>query len=94
MGDAAQASAHAAQAPAQAENRATATIRCTPDNAAQVRAIVHAWPEAERLIAQLRKAELFPGLRSLTFTVEGTREECARGLATVLERIQQPEGGA
>ena len=61
------------------------TIRCTPDNAAQMQQAVKAWPELHALVQDLQAQNLFPGLRALQITLTGSDALLANGLAAVAE---------
>lgn len=60
------------------------TIRCTPDNAAQMQRVVKAWPELHALVQSLQAQELFPGLRGLSITLTGDDAHLAGGLGALL----------
>lgn len=70
------------QTPTPANHRSR-TIRCTPDNAAQMQQAVKAWPELHALVQDLQAQNLFPGLRGLSITLTGSDALHARGLAAV-----------
>lgn len=57
---------------------ARARLRCTAENAAEMRDLVRSWPEMSALVASLQDQGVFPGLRGLT--VEITGPEAANGL--------------
>lgn len=59
-------------------------ICCTAENAPQVRAVVKAWPQLHGLVQQLQAGGIFPGLRSLEFTLRGTPEFREQGLDALL----------
>lgn len=61
----------------------TRTIRCTPDNVAEMRALVKAWPELHALVTAMQTQDLFAGLRGLQITLTGTPEYIAKGLGAV-----------
>lgn len=71
--------------PAQAQNQpqplVTRTIRTTESNAKEVQQLVKADPQLLALVQNLQAQGLFPGLRAISFTLEGTPEHCAQGLA-------------
>lgn len=73
-----------------AENR-TVTHRCTPENAPLVRAIVQSQPQLHQLVKDLQAANLFPGLRGLSFRITGSEKQLAKGLAALLPE-NAPEG--
>lgn len=60
------------------------TIRCTPENGAQMQKVVRAWPELHALVQSLQAQDLFPGLRAVQITLTGSAEHCAQGLAALL----------
>lgn len=60
------------------------TIRCTPDNAKEMAAVVKAWPELHDLVRDLQGAGLFPGLRGLEITLTGSEELVGKGLGALL----------
>lgn len=62
----------------------TKTIRCTPDNAAQMQQIVKHWPDLHNLVNQLQAQNLFPGLRNLQITLTGPQDHLDKGLAALL----------
>lgn len=66
------------------EKQAKAVIRCTPDNAAEMRDLVKRWPELDSLVRSLQAQGLFPGLRALQITLTGSEEQVAKGLAGVM----------
>lgn len=63
---------------------ARAVIRCTPENAGEMRALVQRWPELNDLVKGLQAQGLFPGLRALRITVTGSESQVAKGLAGVM----------
>ena len=67
-------------------------IRCTQDNAADMRALVRRWPALQSLVTGLQAEGMFPGLRGLTITLEGPREWVDQGLAAELPL--ESKGGA
>ena len=68
-----------------------AVIRCTPENAGEMRALVQRWPELHALVQQLQAAQLFPGLRSLQISLTGAPQWVAQGLGAPLpENAPQP----
>ena len=60
------------------------TIRCTPENAPQMRQVVAHWPELDALVRNLQAQNLFPGLRALEITLQGDQSWCGKGLAALL----------
>ncbi len=81
------------------EGQATALIRCTPENAGEMRALVQRWPELNDLVKGLQAQGLFPGLRALRITVTGSESQVAKGLAGVMPQnaasaAQSTEGTA
>ena len=66
------------------EKQAKAVIRCTPENAAEVRDLVKRRPELDSLVRGLQQQGLFPGLRALQITLTGSEEQVAKGLAGVM----------
>ena len=60
------------------------TIRCTPENAAQMRQVVQHWPEMLALVQSLQAQGLFPGLRGLEITLTGAPEYLDKGLAALI----------
>ena len=66
------------------EKQAKAVIRCTPENAAEVRDLVKRWPELDSLVRGLQAQGMFPGLRALQITLTGSEEQVAKGLAGVM----------
>ena len=58
-------------------------IRCTPDNARQMQHTVKAWPELHALVQTLQAQGIFPGLRALSITLEGSAAFVGGGLAAV-----------
>lgn len=65
--------------------QATRTIRCTPDNAAQMQQMVKQWPDMHRLVQHLQEQDFFPGLRGLSVTLTGPESFVARGMDAVNE---------
>lgn len=59
------------------------TIRCTQDNAHEVRALMARWPEFGGLVRSLHKGGLIDGLRSVKITLTGGENFVAQGLAAV-----------
>lgn len=59
-------------------------IRCTPENAADMRALVARWPELDLLVRSLQAQNLFPGLRALQITLSGPEEWVAKGVGAVM----------
>lgn len=74
--DAARMNAHPAQ-----DKR---TIRCTPENAAQMQQVVKHWPELHDLVKGLQDQGVFPGLRALQITLTGPADQVAQGLSALL----------
>ena len=66
------------------------TIRCTPENAADMQRLVKSWPDLHALVQQLQAQDLFPGLRTLSITVTGDAAVVAGGLAAVTQ-INAPQ---
>ena len=60
------------------------TIRCTPENGADMQKVDRAWPELHALVQSLQAQDLFPGLRAMQITLTGSAEHCAKGLAALL----------
>lgn len=58
-------------------------IRCTQENAHEVRALMARWPEFGGLVRSLHKGGLIDGLRSVQITLTGSQEFVANGLASV-----------
>ena len=54
------------------EKQAKAVIRCTPENAAEVRDLVKRWPELDSLV------------RGLQITLTGSEQQVSKGLAGVM----------
>jgi hypothetical protein len=69
--------------------RHTRTIRCTPENAAQMQQVVKNWPELHNLVKSLQEQNLFPGLRNLQITITGSETTCAKGLGALLPENAQ-----
>ena len=65
------------------EKQAKAVIRCTPENAAEVRDLVKRWPELDSLVRGLQQQGLFPGLRALQITLTGSDEWVGKGVAAI-----------
>ena len=63
--------------------QARKTIRCTQDNAHEVRALMGRWPELDGLVRGLHKGGLIDGLRSVQITLTGSENFVAQGLAAV-----------
>lgn len=59
-------------------------IACTPNNAADMAALVRRWPDLHALVHQLRADGLFPGLRGLQIGLTGAPDWVAMGLAAPL----------
>ena len=68
------------------EKQTKRVIRCTPENAPEVRALVKRWPQLNTLVTSLQAQGVFPGLRGLQITLTGSEEFVGKGLAGV-----QPE---
>lgn len=66
------------------EKDAKAVIRCTPDNAAEMRALVKRWPQLNTLVTSLQTQGVFPGLRGLQITLTGSEEFVGKGLVGVM----------
>ncbi len=66
------------------EKQVKRVIHCTPDNVAEVRALVHRWPALSTLVESLQAKDLFPGLRSLQITITGSEEFVSKGLGAVM----------
>lgn len=62
---------------------ASRTIRCTPENAADMRHMVKTWPALHSLVQHLQAQGLFPGLRAITVTLTGDPATLAQGMAAV-----------
>ncbi|MBY0453327.1 MAG: hypothetical protein K2Q11_00380 [Burkholderiaceae bacterium] len=56
------------------------TIACTPNNAAQMQAIVKSQPALLNVVKSLQTQGLFPGLRGLSITLTGSPEFVQQGL--------------
>ena len=70
-------------------------IRCTQENAHEVRALMARWPEFGGLVRSLHKGGLIDGLRSVQITLTGSQEFVANGLASVrAENAPQAEKSA
>ena len=71
----------------------TKTIRATPENADEVRAMVKRWPQLNGLVRHLQEQNLFPGLRGLQITLTGAPQWVAKGLGAVQpsEPVKTPE---
>ena len=70
-------------------------IRCTQENAHEVRALMARWPEFGGLVRSLHKGGLIDGLRSVQITLTGSQEFVANGLASVMaENAPQAEKSA
>ena len=67
------------------QGKAKKVIRCTPENAAQVQAIVKNWPQLHTLVKDLQAAGHFAGLRSLQFTLTGSESYVGKGLGALLQ---------
>ena len=73
-------------------------IACTEENASQVRRVIKNWPELHSLVNGLQAQGLFPGLRSLKFTLTGGKEVVGKGLGALegenaLQRRPVQDGG-
>lgn len=66
------------------EKNTKAVIRCTPENAADMRDLVKRWPQLDTLVRGLQAQGMFPGLRSLQITLTGDEKQVAKGLAGVM----------
>lgn len=66
------------------EKQAKAVIRCSPENASEMRDLVKRWPELDALVRGLQAQGMFPGLRSLQITLTGDEKKVAKGLAGVM----------
>ncbi len=62
------------------EKQAKRVIRCTPENAAEMRDLVKRWPQLDTLVHSLQGQGVFPGLQ---ITLTGTDEWVAQGLSAV-----------
>ena len=70
-------------------------IRCTQENAHEVRALMARWPEFGGLVRSLHKGGLIDGLRSVQITLTGAESFVAKGLAAVkAENAPQAEKSA
>jgi hypothetical protein len=67
------------------EKPRTRTIRCTPENAAEMQRMVKNWPELHALVQHLQSQDLFPGLRALSVTLTGPESFLAKGIGAVNE---------
>lgn len=68
------------------EKQAKAVIRCTPENAAEMRALVKRWPQLDSLVRSLQEQGVFPGLRGLQITLTGPEEQVGKGLVGVMAK--------
>lgn len=59
-------------------------IRCSADNARQMRAFVRSWPALDSLVAGLHADGLIEGMRAVTVTLQGPGEWVDQGLAAEL----------
>lgn len=76
------------------EKQAKAVIRCTPENAAEMRDLVKRWPQLDGLVRGLQEQGMFPGLRGLQITLTGDEKHVAKGLAGVMaENAPKPAFG-
>lgn len=66
------------------EKQAKRVIRCTPENAPEMRALVARWPALDTLVRSLQAQNAFPGLRGLQATLTGPEEWVAKGLGAVV----------
>ena len=66
------------------EKQVKRVIHCTPDNVAEVRALVRRWPTLNTLVETLQAKDLFPGLRNLQITITGSEESVSKGLGAVM----------
>lgn len=66
------------------EKQAQRVIRCTPENAAEMRSLVNRWPQLNALVRGLQAQGVFPGLRGLQVTLTGTDKFVAKGLGAVM----------
>lgn len=57
------------------------TIRCTPENAAEFQRLVKNDPDLLALVQNLQAQNLFPGLRGMSITLTGPKEQRALGLS-------------
>lgn len=64
-------------------------IRCSEDNARQMRAFVRAWPALDALVAGLHAEGLIQGMRAVTVTLQGPGEWVDQGLAAKLPQNGQ-----
>lgn len=48
-----------------------------------MRAAIRRWPQLEAAIRQLQAQNLFPGLRALQITLQGSETWCAKGLGAI-----------
>ena len=67
------------------EKQAKRVIRCTPENAAEMRDLVKRWPQLDALVHSLQGQGVFPGLRGLQITLTGSDEWVGKGLGAVME---------
>lgn len=63
------------------------TIPCTPDNAAEFRALVKAWPQLGTLVTGLQAQGLFPGLRGMRASLTGSFAEQGQGVGALAQAI-------
>jgi hypothetical protein len=61
----------------------TRTIRCTPDNEADFRALLAEWPELRAYVKDLHTDGLLSGLRAISITLTGTPAAVAGGVGAV-----------
>lgn len=61
-------------------------IRCTQDNAADMRDLVKRWPQLDGLVRSLQAQGVFPGLRALQITLTGSETQVAKGLGGVMPK--------
>jgi len=65
------------------EKTQSKTIRCTPENAAEIQRMVKNWPQLHNLVQDLQAQNLFPGLRGLSITLTGAPSFVAGGVTAV-----------
>lgn len=76
----------------------TRTIRCTPDNEPEFRALLQDWPELRAYVKDLHAAGFLSGLRAVSVTLTGTPAAVAGGVGAVraarasMAAKTQPEG--
>lgn len=76
-------------------------IKCTQENAHEVRSLMGRWPELDGLVRGLHQAGLIDGLRSVQITLTGSENFVVKGLAAVkaenapqAEKLATPESEA